>query len=267
MRFFAEISYAGTGYSGWQIQANAPSIEEEMDKAFSAILKEKIKVTGAGRTDTNVNALHYIAHFDTGNDIILKEHGKVLYKINAILPKGIAVNGIYPVKDSAHARFSATCRTYSYFIHYGKEPFMGHYSWECKYRLDIGAMNAASEYLVGNRDFSCFEKAHSGQVSPVCDLKSAEWKKYVPMLAASPGEHEYLVFNVSSNRFLRNMVRAIVGTMIEIGRGRRSPEWMREVIESSDRGMAGQSVPGHALFLTGIEYPFEFKTNAINIIQ
>ncbi|HIZ85112.1 MAG TPA: tRNA pseudouridine(38-40) synthase TruA [Candidatus Coprenecus stercoravium] len=254
MRFFASISYNGSGYSGWQIQDNAPSIQNEVQKALSAILGEKIDVTGAGRTDTGVNASDFTAHFDSDDDRIIKEHGKIIYKINAILPANIVVNSITRVREDAHARFDAVSRTYKYYIHSSKDPFAPHFSWYCKFPLDIRAMNAAASLLTGKKDFSCFEKTGGSQVSPICDISTAYWDTYTPSITALPGT-DYLVFTITANRFLRNMVRAIVGTMVEIGRGRHTPEWMEEVLSSRDRGQAGQSVPGHALFLTNVRYP------------
>lgn len=253
MRFFATISYDGSGYSGWQIQPNAMSVQEEVQKAFSTILSEDISVMGAGRTDTGVSAIGFVAHFDSRNDTILKEHGKTIYKINAILPDGIAVHDIRPVREDAHARFDATGRTYRYYIHTSKNPFAKRYSWHCKFDLDIAKMNQAASYLIGRHDFSCFEKTHGNSNSSVCTVSKAEWTK-------EPGTYitgEQTVFTVTANRFLRNMVRAIVGTLIEIGRGKAEPEWILEVMKSGDRCKAGQSVPGNALFLTGIEYPPE----------
>lgn len=261
MRFFASISYDGAEYSGWQIQPNAPSVQDEMQKALSALFGEKIAVMGAGRTDTGVNAIGFTAHFDIGNDLILKEPEKVIYKINAILPKGITIHGFKHVKDDAHARFDAMSRTYRYFIHRPKDPFMNKYSWNCRFPLDMVKMNEAATHLMGRHDFSCFEKMHGNSSSPFCTVTKAGWSAYTPSLssgtnpdvATEPGD--YIVFTVTANRFLRNMVRAIVGTLVEIGRGKRLPEWILEVMQSGDRCMAGQSVPGNALFLTEIQYP------------
>lgn len=254
MRFFASISYNGSGYSGWQIQQNAPSIQEEVQRAVSAALGEKIEVTGAGRTDTGVHASGFTAHFDFGDDSILKEHDRIVYKINAILPKNIVVNSITRVRDGAHARFDAVSRTYKYYIHTGKDPFAAALSWFCKFPLDIDSMNVAASLMLGRKDFSSFEKSGSQAVSPICEVMQAQWSRYTPSAAVVPGT-EYLVFTIKANRFLRNMVRAAVGTMTDIGRGRHRPQWMTEVLDSRDRSRAGQSVPGHALFLTDIEYP------------
>ena len=251
MRFFVTISYDGSGFSGWQIQPNAPSVQEEVHKAFSTILGEQISVTGAGRTDTGVNAIGFVAHFDSNNGTVLKEHGKTIYKLNAILPEGIAVHSIVPVRNDAHARFDAVSRTYKYYVHTSKDPFSRSHSWHCRFGLDIVRMNEAASLLLGRHDFRCFEKMHGNSSSSVCTVTRAEWTLNPDSVL--PGEH--LVFTVSANRFLRNMVRAIVGTLIEIGRGKRPPEWILEVMASGDRCKAGQSVPGNALFFTGIEYP------------
>ncbi|HIZ86729.1 MAG TPA: tRNA pseudouridine(38-40) synthase TruA [Candidatus Coprenecus pullistercoris] len=256
MRFFASISYNGSGFSGWQTQRNAPSIQDEVQKALSTVIGEKIDVTGAGRTDTGVNASGFTAHFDFRDGSILKEHDRIIYKTNAILPSNIVLNSFVRVRDDAHARFDATSRTYRYYIHSSKDPFAGQFSWFCKFPLDMDAMNEAAGMIIGRRDFSCFEKAGGTAATPVCDVTSAGWSRYTPSTAILPGT-DYLVFTITANRFLRNMVRAIVGTMVEIGRGRKSPEWMMSVLASGSRCEAGQSVPGHALFLTGIEYPPE----------
>lgn len=261
MRFFASISYDGAEYSGWQIQPNAPSIQDEIQKALSVLFGEKIAVMGAGRTDTGVNAIGFIAHFDIGNDLILKEPEKVIYKINAILPKGITIHGFKHVKDDAHARFDAESRTYKYFIHRPKDPFMNRYSWNCRFPLDMDSMNEAAKFLLGRHDFSCFEKMHGNSSSPFCTITNAKWSAYTTSVSTrkdaelTSEANDYIVFTITANRFLRNMVRAIVGTLVEIGRGKRSPEWIREVMQSGDRCQAGQSVPGNALFLTDIRYP------------
>lgn len=254
MRFFASISYNGTGFSGWQSQLNAPSIQDEFQKALSTVLGEKTDVIGAGRTDAGVNATCFVAHFDSDDSAIIKEHDRTVYKINAILPKNIVLHSLYRVRDGAHARFDATSRTYRYFLHGRKDPFAGHFSWFCKFPLDMDAMNTGAGYLLGRKDFSCFEKTGSAVTSPICEVTEAFWSRYTPSQVALPGT-EYLVFTITANRFLRNMVRAIVGSLVEIGRGRQAPEWIRQVLESRDRSAAGQSVPGHALFLTGIGYP------------
>ena len=254
MRFFASISYNGSGFSGWQIQQNAPSIQEQVQGALSAVLGEKIEVTGAGRTDAGVNASFFTVHFDSGDSRLLAEHDRIVYKINAILPTGIRLSRIYRVRDDAHARFDATGRTYCYYIHHGKDPFASHFSWQCRYGLDLEAMNRGAAFLTGIKDFSCFQKTGSAAVSGICGVRSASWSRYTPMPVSLP-DVQYSVFTITANRFLRNMVRAIVGSLVEVGRGRRSPEWIAGLIESRGGKSAGQSVPGHAMFLNGIEYP------------
>lgn len=215
-------------------------------------------MTGAGRTDTEVNAVNYIAHFDTANPSV-PESGALVSKLNAILPKDIIVHEIKAAAPDFHARFSATSREYRYFLHTKKDPFAGQFSWYCKYRLDIAAMNEAAAFLPGTRDFSCFEKKGGNNLTSVCTVYEAGWKSYRPtyveILGYPAGEEDYLVFTVRADRFLRNMVRAIVGSLIDVGRGKRSVEWFRELIGNGTRSDAGESVPGFALFLTGIGYP------------
>ena len=279
MRFFASISYNGSGLSGWQIQDNAPSVQDEIQKAVSAVLGEKISVVGAGRTDAGVHASDFTAHFDSDSLCLLEDPAHVIYKINAILPKNIVFRSITRVRDDAHARFDADSRTYRYYIHGKKDPFVQDFSWYCKYPLDVEAMNRSAALLLGQHDFSCFEKTGSAASSPLCEVTAAGWSRWTPAIApmpdavtrpcparpsgaspASPGHipeavPDYLVFTITANRFLRNMVRAIVGTLVEVGRGRHEPEWVLDVMASRDRCRAGQSVPGHALFLTRVHYP------------
>ncbi len=254
MRFFASISYNGSGLSGWQIQDNAPSVQDLVQKAVSAVLGEKITVVGAGRTDAGVHASDFKAHFDSDSPLLLDSPAHTVYKINAILPKNIVLHSIARVKDDAHARFDADSRTYRYYIHGRKDPFVQDFSWYCKYPLDIEAMNRGAALLLGQHDFSCFEKTGSAASSPLCEVTSAVWDHWTPSLAPMP-ETDYLVFTITANRFLRNMVRAIVGTLVEVGRGRQEPDWVLDVLASRDRCRAGQSVPGHALFLTRVHYP------------
>lgn len=255
MRYFLCISYNGKGFSGWQIQNNANTIEAEIEKALSMLLGSPIDVTGAGRTDTGVNAKNFYAHFDSDLEITPSNSGKLVYKLNAILPSGISINSIIPVHPQAHARFDATSRTYKYYIHCSKDPFCETYSYFCKFDLDIEAMNRGAELLLGKRDFSCFEKLNGGNATSVCDVTYAKWEEYKPVVAGDDGT-KYIVFTITANRFLRNMVRAIVGSLMEIGRGRRAPEWILELLEEKNRCAAGQSVPGHALFLVNVEYPY-----------
>lgn len=245
MRYFITLSYDGTPFSGWQIQENANSVQHEIQKALGILLKEPVIVTGAGRTDAGVNAIGYVAHFDSAN--ILKNCPQLCYKLNAILPDEICVNEIFRMPDNAHARFDATSRCYKYYIHTRKDPFCTRHSCFTKADPDIAAMNRAAGYLLGVHDFSCFEKVNGGNKTSVCNVMEAGWEQIE--------EHRYL-FTIRANRFLRNMVRAIVGSLLEVGYGKRPPEWIAEIMEMKERGKAGQSVPGNALFLAEITYPY-----------
>lgn len=251
MRYFISLSYNGSAYSGWQIQDNAISVQQLVQRALSIHLSQEITLTGAGRTDSGVSAQNYIAHFDTINSLCFKNLPKLLYKINATLPHDIVINEIAEVHDDAHARFDATCRTYKYYVHTKKDPFSLDFSYYFHYDLDIEAMNRACSWLTGEKDFSSFEKLHGGNTNSICRIFNASWEK-----DPAYSDESHFVFTVSANRFLRNMVRAIVGSLLEVGRGKRAPEWIAELIEKQDRGLAGQSVPGKALFLTEIKYPY-----------
>ena len=257
MRYYIRLSYDGAGFCGWQIQPNGVTIQESLQKALSLASGEDITVTGAGRTDTGVNAVNYTAHFDITGRMALKPED-LAYKINAIMGKGIIVHEIAPAKDDFHARFSAVSREYKYFLHRKKDPFMGNFSWHCKYSLDTDAMNMAASALLGTHDFRCFEKKGGNNMTSICTIYDARWDSYLPdhvkMLGYPGAKEDYLVFTVRADRFLRNMVRAIVGTLVDIGRGRHGQAWMKELMENGSRSDAGESVPGHALFLTEIKY-------------
>lgn len=250
VRYKMTLSYDGAEFCGWQIQKDEPSVQEAIEQSLSTLLREEIAVVGAGRTDTEVNASKYVAHFDCDKEL---DCPQLCYKLNAILPDSIAVSGLEAVSDDFHARFSASRREYRYYIHTGKAPFLEKYSYRWPYPgLDIDAMNRAAEHLLGTHDFSCFEKSGGDNKTSICTIYEAGWHKYCPEPAAD-GECWY--FQIAADRFLRNMVRAIVGTLLEIGRGRRKEDTMQELLDSHDRCKAGQSVPGNALFLSGVEYP------------
>ena len=257
MRYSIRLSYDGTGLSGWQIQPNGLSVQESLQNALSTALGENVQVTGAGRTDAGVNAVNYVAHFDVERQPV-SEPGALVCKLNAILKKEITVHAISPEEESFHARFSAVSREYRYFIHRKKDPFIGKFSWQCGYRLDVEAMNEAASCLPGTRDFSCFEKKGSDNRTSVCTVYEAIWETYVPTHVAVMGfpchSGDYMVFRIRADRFLRNMVRAIVGSLVDVGRGKREPEWIAELMTSGSRGDAGGSVPGHALFLSEVRY-------------
>ena len=281
MRYMLSLSYDGSAFCGWQIQPSSPSVQQCLEEALGKLCRTPVAVTGAGRTDTGVHAAGYVAHFDLTGALPF-EASDFCYKLNAILPRSIVVHGVFPASDDFHARFSATLRSYTYFIHRKKDPFVAAYSWQCGFPgLDFDAMNAACPYLLGTHDFSCFEKTGGANKTSLCTITEAFWKPYVPTLytvipteapPVIPSEakesrpvisseagggvekSDYWYFRVSADRFLRNMVRAIVGTLIEVGRGKHDPEWVKELIETGTRGDAGESVPGHALFLTKVRY-------------
>jgi len=245
MRRFIQLSYDGSPFCGWQVQPNVPSVQAEMERALSIVFGEPVTVVGAGRTDTGVNARHYIAHFDVSAwpD---EEAVRLLRKLNAILPPAIVAEAFYAVADDAHARFDAVSRTYRYYIHTAKDPFIRH-SCRCWYDFDVEAMNRAAEPLLGKHDFSSFEKTGGDNKTSLCTVTEAHWEAV---------DDTHLVFTITADRFLRNMVRATVGTLLEVGRGRQAPAWVETVLAAQDRSEAGQSVIGEALFLEDIRYPY-----------
>lgn len=266
MKYFIRLSYNGAPFSGWQIQKNANSVQEELQKAFSTLLKEKIEITGAGRTDSGVNAVNYIAHTEISS--IGKNPAEFLYKINAILPKEIVVKNIFKMPASAHARFDAVSRTYKYFLTLEKEPFNSAFTYFYRPgQLDFEAMNKAAKYFLGEQDFTSLEKLHSGAQNAICNVTAACWERQAGSTSAGtrgtafiiPCATDIYVFTVTSNRFLRNMVRAMVGSLLEVGSGKRKPEWIAEMLARKDRCAAGYSVPGNALFLTEIRYPYPIE--------
>ena len=257
MRYKIRLSYDGSAFCGWQIQNNAVTVQGELEKALKTFLGTGIQVTGAGRTDTDVNAVNYIAHFDCPDEVRI-DAAHLCYKLNAILPREIAVHEVSEAGEDFHARFDAVSREYRYFIHFTKDPFCTKYSYRMRYPLDINKMNQAAEYLKGEHDFSCFEKTGGNNQTSICTVTEASWTTYRPVHAEMMGypcqEGDYIVFRICANRFLRNMVRAVVGSLIEVGRGKREPEWIKELIENGTRSDAGSSVPGNALFFTGASY-------------
>ena len=257
MRYKLRLSYDGSAFCGWQIQNNAVTVQGELEKALSTFLSAEVQVTGAGRTDTGVNAINYIAHIEVPKEV-RTDAAQLCYKLNAILPRTISVHEVSETGPDFHARFDATSREYHYFIHFKKDPFCEKFSYRLRYPLDINKMNEAARHLLGEHDFSCFEKTGGNNTTSVCTVTEAGWKTYRPThidLMGYPCEDgDYIVFTIRANRFLRNMVRAIVGSLIEVGRGRREPEWIRELIENGTRSDAGSSVPGNALFFSGASY-------------
>ncbi len=244
-RYFLQLSYNGTNYHGWQVQPNAVSVQGEVENALSTILREEISVVGAGRTDTGVHALFYMLHFDSENDNLQNEN--LLFRLNRFLPNDIVVQQIFLVKPDAHARYSAVSRTYKYFISTVKNPFETFSSYQFTQNLDLDKMNEAAKALFEFNDFTSFARLHSDVKTNNCKIIYVAWLQ----------NETQLIFTIKADRFLRNMVRAIVGTLIEVGKGKLSAEDFRKIIEAKDRGAAGTSVPAQGLFLVDVEYPKE----------
>ena len=242
-RYFIKLSYDGTPFHGWQIQKNAKSIQQCLNEALSTVLRTDIYTVGCGRTDTGVHAKKFYAHFEIESE--LTEVSDIVFRVNCILPKEIAVSHIFSVESNVHTRFTATSRTYEYLISHSKDPFSVKRTFKYRESLDIENMNRAAELMLNYKDFTSFSKLHSDAETNFCDIHHSLWEVQ-PM---------GLRFEIKANRFLRNMVRAIVGTMIELGRGKISLEDFTEIIEAKDRGKAGFSVPAQGLYLIDISYP------------
>ena len=241
MRYFIELSYNGKKYHGWQIQPDVVSVQEKLNNALSTVLQEKIEVVGAGRTDTGVHASQMFAHFNVENLI----SGDVVHKLNSILPNDITVYTLFSVAEEKHARFDALTRSYEYRIWLGRNPFLLDFSWQIhSQKLNLFKMNAAAKVLLEYEDFQTFSKVKTEVYTFNCDVKAAFWIQ----------EGNLLTFHISANRFLRNMVRAIVGTLVDVGLEKISIQEFRQIIESKNRGNAGLSVPAKGLFLTQIKY-------------
>jgi len=243
LRYFIDISFNGKNYHGWQIQPNATSIQEILERTFSTFFRSEIKVTGAGRTDTGVHASQMVAHFDI--DTKIEDLSEVISRLNSFLPKDIALQDIYPVIDEAHARFDAYEREYQYGILLDKDPFRIDVAYQIYQMPDIEKMNEAAALLLGHQDFQCFSRSNTDVKTYYCDVKQAYWEY----------EDYFLIFTIAADRFLRNMVRAIVGTLLDVGHGKITIEEFKEIINSKDRTKAGASAPAHGLFLTRVEYP------------
>ncbi len=257
MRYIIRLSYDGSAFCGWQIQNNDRTIQGDLEKALQTLTGSPIQVTGAGRTDSEVNAINYIAHFELP-DKVRTEAAQLCYKLNAILPHQITVHEISQSEEDFHARFDARSREYHYFIHFCKDPFCEKFSYRMRHSLDMGRMNEAAAYLLGEHDFRCFEKTGGNNATSICTITEAGWSTYRPthveLMRYPYNDGDYIVFRIKANRFLRNMVRAIVGSLIEVGRGKRDPEWIKELIDGGSRSDAGTSVPGKGLFFSGAEY-------------
>nr|WP_284040511.1 tRNA pseudouridine(38-40) synthase TruA [Sphingobacterium sp. lm-10] len=244
-RYFLEIAYKGTAYHGWQIQQNAISVQEKLQLALKTVLRQEVETTGAGRTDTGVHATQLYVHVDIPSEKI-DSSKKFVHALNAVLPSDISVKRILKVHSDAHARFDAVSRSYEYHIHLGKNPFLEDASWLLRDTPDISKMNEAAKLLLGKKDFGCFSKAHTQVFTNICTIQEARWVM----------NGERLTFHITADRFLRNMVRAIVGTLLEVGAKGKPVEHVSEVIASQDRGQAGASVPARGLYLTQIIYPY-----------
>ncbi len=242
MRYFIELSYFGKSYHGWQNQPDSISVQEVLEENLSKVLRSKINIVGAGRTDAGVHAKQMFAHFDNLEEI---DTSLLKYKLNSMLPKDVAIKEIFEVRVDAHARFDATSRSYEYHIVQEKDAFSRDFAWFLKHELNVGKMNDAAAVLKNYTNFQSFSKSRTDVKTYNCRIDHAAWKV----------EGERLVFHITADRFLRNMVRAVVGTLVEIGQNKYPVSHIHEVIESKDRGMAGTSVPAHGLYLTRIEYP------------
>jgi tRNA pseudouridine38-40 synthase len=244
LRYFIFISYKGTFYHGWQIQPNSVTVQKLLDETLTTILSEKITTIGAGRTDTGVHAKVFCAHFDSLSSD-LDKHKDLIYKLNSYLPRDISVTSLRKVRPEANARFSALSRTYKYFISRIKDPFSEDASWHLHGNINVDKMNEASKLLQKYSDFTSFSRLHTDVKTNNCKISSAFWEE----------ESNRLIFTIRADRFLRNMFRAIVGTLIEIGFGKMELKEFEEIINAKDRGKAGKSAPAKGLFLTEIEYP------------
>ncbi|SDQ01307.1 tRNA pseudouridine38-40 synthase [Mucilaginibacter sp. OK268] len=260
-RYFIELAYDGTNYHGWQIQQNAVSVQELLNKALATILRQSVETIGCGRTDTGVHAREFFAHFDVeihspliigdsekteNHGLSTIDYGLKVRSLNSLLPPDIGIKNIIPVHENAHARFDATQRSYQYHIHFHKDPFLHGYSWMVRDVPDVVLMNQAAAIIMEYTDFSCFSKSNTQVKTNNCKITRAEWVK----------TEQGIVFHISADRFLRNMVRAIVGTLMMVGKHEIEPEAVRSIIESKNRSNAGTSVPACGLYLTEVEYPY-----------
>lgn len=244
-RYFLRLAYRGAPFHGWQIQPNAVSVQGVVEQALAVALRTPVSIVGAGRTDTGVNARVMYAHFDF--DGSLPDKGRLLVSLNRLVGQDIAIYDIIPVHEDAHARFDAVERSYRYFVTFEKTPFFYPLSWYCHNGLEIKKMNEAAGLLLDTHDFTSFAKLHSDSKTNICTVTKAEWKLEGSSTA---------VFSITADRFLRNMVRAVVGTLVDVGRGKLSLDDFKRIIDSKDRCAAGQSMPGEALFLWDIKYPY-----------
>lgn len=244
MRYFLHLSYKGTNYHGWQIQPNAHTVQAEIQEGLSTILRTKVDIMGSGRTDTGVHAKVQVAHFDFDEPLDMDQ---LVHKLNGLLPSDISIQSCAEVKPDAHSRFDAIERDYRYYINHRKSPFLTTESYYFSYDLDLDLMNAAAKELLGEQDFESFSKVKTEVNNFICNISKAEWFE----------QNDQLVFHVRANRFLRGMVRALVGTLIQVGQKKLTVEEFKTVIKAKNRKSAGRAVPPHGLFLTAVKYPQE----------
>jgi tRNA pseudouridine38-40 synthase len=243
LRYFIEIAYNGKNYHGWQRQPDAITIQETIEERIATLLRKPIQIVGAGRTDAGVHAKQMFAHFDVDSKI---NEAEFVNRLNAFLPIDIAIKGMHQVKDDAHARFDATFREYEYYIALNKNPFLQDFAYYLHHKPDVKQMEKATKMLFNYSDFQCFSRTHTDVKTYICEIKNASWEE---------PENDVLVFKISADRFLRNMVRAIVGTLLDVGYNKTTLEDFKNIIISKDRNKAGASVPAKGLFLTKIGYP------------
>ena len=248
MRYFIRFAYDGTAFHGSQRQPNGITVQETMEQALAMIFREDIPLTFAGRTDAGVHAREMYAHMDIDEEAMRREGERLVFRLNGILPDSIAIFDIYPVTDDAHARFSAVRRTYEYHVIDHKDPFLLPYATRLRQPLDYAAMNEAAQLLIGKQDFASFCRTHTDVKTTICDLTQAQWTEL---------ENGHAVFTISADRFLRNMVRAVVGTLFQVGQGKMTKEQFAQVIAQHNRCSAGDSAPAQGLYLTHIQYPQE----------
>ena len=246
MRYFIKFSYLGTEFHGSQRQPNGITVQETMEQALKMIFREDVPLTFAGRTDAGVHAREMYAHMDVGDEAMRREGERIVFRLNGILPDSIAIHDIVPVTDEAHARFTAKSRTYEYHIVDHKDPFLHDLATRVRPGLDFNAMNEAAKYLIGRQDFASFCRSNTDVKTTICDLTYAHWEVK---------ENGHAVFTITADRFLRNMVRAVVGTLFEVGRGKMTIEQFAQVISQHTRTAAGESAPAEGLYLTCVEYP------------
>lgn len=244
-RYFLKLSYNGKRYHGWQCQKNSNTVQQTLNDALTMMLRYPVNLTGAGRTDTGVHALEYYAHFDAENEITSPELEKLIFRLNSYLPKDIVLYDIFPVTSKIHARYTAISRTYQYYISVCKNPFRYEFAHYRFGKIDLKLMNLGGEVLTQYSDFTSFSKVDTDTKTNICKVYSASWEMV----------DQELVFTIKADRFLRNMVRAIVGTLLELGTGKLSLEDLKKIIESKNRSEAGDSVPACGLYLVNIEYP------------